>query len=78
VFFYGSILGVFILAMIRRSRATGAFVGMVAGISVVGAVAFGLPQVAFLWHNVIGAVTVVAVGLLVSAFSPAPPTPVTR
>ena len=72
-FFYGSILGVFILAMIRRSRATGAFVGMVAGISVVGAVAFGLPQVAFLWHNVIGAVTVVVVGLLISAFSPAPP-----
>jgi SSS family solute:Na+ symporter len=72
-FFYGSILGVFLLAMVRRSRATGAFVGMVAGISVVGAVAFGLPQVAFLWHNVIGAVTVVVVGLLVSAFSPAPP-----
>jgi solute:Na+ symporter, SSS family len=72
-FFYGSILGVFILAMIGRSRAGGAFVGLVSGISVVGAVAFGLPQVAFLWHNVIGAVTVVVVGLLVSAFSPAPP-----
>ena len=67
-FFYGSILGVFILAMIKRSRATGAFTGMLAGISVVGAVAFGLPKVAFLWHNVIGAVTVVIVGLVVSAF----------
>jgi solute:Na+ symporter, SSS family len=67
-FFYGSILGVFILAMIKRSRATGAFIGMLAGISVVGAVAFGLPKVAFLWHNVIGAVTVVIVGLVVSAF----------
>jgi SSS family transporter len=77
-FFYGSILGVFVLAMVRRSRARGAFVGLLAGISVVGAVAFGLPQVAFLWHNVIGAVTVVVVGLLVSAFSPAPPTPVAR
>jgi Na+/proline symporter len=77
-FFYGSILGVFVLAMVRRSRATGAFVGLMAGISVVGAVAFGLPQVAFLWHNVIGAVTVVVVGLVVSAFSPAPPTPVAR
>jgi len=72
-FFYGSILGVFILAMIKRSRATGAFIGMLAGISVVGAVAFGLPKVAFLWHNVIGAVTVVIVGLVVSAVQRTPP-----
>ena len=72
-FFYGSILGVFILAMIKRSRATGAFTGMLAGISVVGAVAFGLPKVAFLWHNVIGAVTVVIVGLVVSAVQRTPP-----
>ena len=72
-FFYGSILGVFILAMIKRSLATGAFIGMLAGISVVGAVAFGLPKVAFLWHNVIGAVTVVIVGLVVSAVQRTPP-----
>ena len=72
-FVYGSILGVFILAMITRSRATGAFIGMLAGISVVGAVAFGLPKVAFLWHNVIGAVTVVIVGLVVSAVQRTPP-----
>jgi len=69
-FFYGSILGVFILAMIKRSRATGAFIGMLAGISVVGAVAFGLPKVAFLWHNVIGAVTVVVVGMALSLALP--------
>jgi len=30
---------------------------------VVAAVAFGAPDVSFLWHNVIGAVTVVIVGL---------------
>jgi hypothetical protein len=30
---------------------------------------FGRPDVAFLWHNVIGAVTVVVVGLVVSSFS---------
>ena len=66
-FFYGSILGVFLLAMIPRSRATGAFIGLVTGMSVVGAVNFGRPAVAFLWHNVIGAVTVVVVGLVVSS-----------
>jgi hypothetical protein len=30
---------------------------------------FGRPDVAFLWHNVIGAVTVVVVGLLVSSLT---------
>ena len=62
-FFYGSILGVFLLAMLPRARALGAFVGLIAGMSAVAAVSFGLPQVSFLWHNVIGAVTVVVVGM---------------
>ncbi len=62
-FFYGSILGVFILAMIPRARAFGAFVGLITGMATVAAVSFGAPSVSFLWHNVIGAVTVVAVGL---------------
>jgi Na+/proline symporter len=48
-FFYGSILGVFILAMIKRSNATGAFVGLLAGMASVAAVSFGLPSVSFLW-----------------------------
>ncbi|HRQ77128.1 MAG TPA: sodium:solute symporter [Gemmatimonadaceae bacterium] len=65
-FFYGSILGVFLLAMIPMARGVGAFVGLIAGMSTVAAVAFGAPQVSFLWHNVIGALTVVAVGLLLS------------
>jgi Na+/proline symporter len=69
-FFYGSILGVFILALLtKRATATGAFVGLIAGMIVVLSVAFGLPQVAFLWHNLIGAVVVVAVGMAVSAVS---------
>jgi solute:Na+ symporter, SSS family len=69
-FFYGSILGVFILALLtKRATATGAFWGLVAGMVVVLSVAFGLPQVAFLWHNLIGAVVVVVVGLAVSSFS---------
>jgi SSS family solute:Na+ symporter len=65
-FFYGSILGVFILAMIKRSRANGAFFGLIAGMVTVGAVSFGAPQISFLWHNVIGAVAVVVAGLLIS------------
>ncbi len=62
-FFYGSILGVFLLAMIPRARATGAFFGLIAGMAAVGVVNVGAPSVSWLWHNVIGAVTVVAVGL---------------
>ncbi len=72
-FFYGSILGVFLLAMIPRSRALGAFVGLLAGMVTVGSVSFGAPSVSFLWHNVIGAVTVLIVGSLLS-WGPAPVT----
>jgi solute:Na+ symporter, SSS family len=65
-FFYGSILGVFLLAMIPRTRGLGAFVGLLAGMAAVAAVNFGTPSVSFLWHNVVGAVTVVVVGTLLS------------
>ena len=65
-FFYGSILGVFILAMTTRARGTGAFIALFAGMGAVAALSFGAPQVSFLWHNVVGAVTVVSVGLLLS------------
>jgi SSS family transporter len=68
-FFYGSILGVFLLAMIGRARALGAFIGLISGMAVVASVSFGAPQVSFLWHNVIGAVTVVVVGMLLSVGS---------
>ena len=74
-FFYGSILGVFLLAMIPRARATGAFIGLIAGMLTVAAVNFGAPQVAFLWHNVIGAVTVVVVGMLVGGGQSSPSRP---
>jgi Na+(H+)/acetate symporter ActP len=68
-FFYGSILGVFLLAMIPAGRATGAFFGLIAGMAAVAWVSFSMPAVSFLWHNVIGAVVVVAVGLLLSGRS---------
>ena len=45
---------------------TGAFVGLIAGMAAVAAVNFGAPKVSFLWHNVVGAVTVVIVGILLS------------
>src|SRR5688572_14956619 len=72
-FFYGSILGVFLLAMIPRARAVGAFWGLIAGMGAVASVSFGLPQVAFLWHNVVGAVTVVVVGMVLSVSGTAQP-----
>ena len=69
-FFYGSILGVFLLAMVPRARAAGAFVGLLVGMGVVAAVTFGAPGVSFLWHNVIGALTVVGVGVVLSLRGP--------
>jgi len=71
-FFYGSILGVFLLAMVPRARAIGAFVGLLAGMGAVASVAKFAPEVSFLWHNVIGAVTVVVVGTLLSALGSRP------
>jgi Na+/proline symporter len=65
-YFYGSILGVFILAIgFPRATATGAFIGLIGGMTAVGFAAT-FTKVAFLWHNVTGAVAVVVIGLLVS------------
>jgi Na+/proline symporter len=65
-FFYGSILGVFILAVgVPRATSNGAFIGLLAGMSLVAWTAT-YTKVAFLWYNVIGAVTVVIVGGMVS------------
>jgi SSS family solute:Na+ symporter len=67
-FFYGSILGVFILAMIPRARASGAFVGMIISLALVGWTSWTRPDVSFLWYNAIAAVAAVVIGLAVSAF----------
>ncbi len=74
-FFYGSILGVFLLAMVSRARGVGAFMGLLAGMGAVAAVTFGAPDVSFLWHNVIGAATVLAVGVLLMGRKAAPRSP---
>jgi SSS family solute:Na+ symporter len=65
-FFYGSILGVFILAIAsKRATGTGAFVGLIGGMATVGYVAT-YTKVEFLWLNVVGAVAVYVIGLAVS------------
>jgi len=67
--FYGSILGVFILAVgFPRANSTGALAGMVAGMTVIVSLAT-FTKLAFLWHNPIGAFVVVSVGLAVSALT---------
>jgi len=68
-FFYGSLLGVFVLALgFRRVNGHGAFFGLIGGMTVV-AIFAAHPQtkgVSFLWHNPIGMIAVVTVGILVS------------
>ncbi len=64
---YGSLLGVFILAILtRRATARGAFWGLLAGIAAVFAVAIELPWITYLWYNLIGALVVVLVGMAIS------------
>jgi SSS family transporter len=71
-YFYGSILGVFGLAVLTpRATARGAFYGLFAGMAAVALVST-LTPVAFLWYNVVGAVTVFAAGLLITAVAPGP------
>jgi SSS family transporter len=72
-FFYGSLLGVFMLAILtKRATPNGAFFGLIAGMAVVLIVAFTTP-IAFLWHNLIGAVVVVVVGMAISVLAPERP-----
>jgi Na+/proline symporter len=77
-YFYGSILGVFLLAIgWKRANGHGAFIGLIAGMAAVGYVNT-FTSVEFLWLNVVGAVVVFAVGAIVSAVIPqraAAPTP---
>ena len=68
-YFYGSILGVFVLAFIPRANAVGAVVGLAGGMSLVG-LAATYTKVHFLWHNVTGVVGVVVVGMIVSLVTP--------
>jgi len=63
-FFYGSVLGVFVLAIgTRWATSSGAFFGLLSGMAAVAAVAF-LTDISFLWYNVVGAAVVIGIALL--------------
>jgi SSS family solute:Na+ symporter len=69
--FYGSLLGVFVLAFwFRRVSGTGAFVGMLVGEAAIFA-AFLFTGISFLWYNVIGCAVVIVTGLAISPWWPA-------
>ncbi len=64
--FYGSLLGVFVLAFFfRRVRGTAAFIGLLVGEAVVFW-AFLFTGISFLWYNVIGCVVVVTAAVIVT------------
>jgi uncharacterized sodium:solute symporter family permease YidK len=66
-YFYGSILGVFLLAVLApRVRGWAATLALFVGMGAVVAVAL-LTPIHFLWYNVVGAVTVFLVGTLLTA-----------
>jgi Na+/proline symporter len=69
-FFYGGMLGVFVLAFFfPRVRARGAFYGVMAGEAVIFA-AYFFTKIAFLWYNVIGCLVVVLTGVVISSLEP--------
>ena len=70
-FFYGSLLGVFILAVgTRRATSPGAVWGLVGGMVTVTYVAV-TSNISFLWLNVVGATAVFVVGMAISILFPA-------
>ena len=71
--FYGSLLGVFLLAfMVKRATANGAFFGLIIGLlSVIAVSAF--TEIAWLWYNVVGTVIVLIVGLALQGPEDSPP-----
>jgi Na+/proline symporter len=72
-YFYGSILGVFLLAVLTpRASARGAFYGLMIGMAAVFAVS-RYTAVHFLWYNVVGAAAVFVSGLAITALSAGPP-----
>ena len=65
-YFYGPILGVFLLAfMVRRASAAGAFWGLIAGETAVLVVA-RCSSISWLYYNVVGVAVVLAVGTIIS------------
>jgi len=66
-FFYGSLLGVFLLAfLVKRANGTGAFFGLIVGMFSVAAVAT-FTNISWLYYNVVGTLVVLAVGVVISS-----------
>ena len=65
-YFYGSLLGAFVLAALPRTNGHGAFCGMLAGMAVT---VWAAQELAFLYLNAVGTVTVVVVGGAISLVS---------
>lgn len=66
--FYGGMLGVFVLAFFfRRVGSNAAFIGVLAGEAAIFSAAL-FTKIAWLWYNVIGCLTVLAVALAISLF----------
>ena len=62
-YFYGSLLGVFVLAIaFPKTTANGAFWGLLAGMVTVGIVE-ATTEISFIWYNIVGTVAVVVVGV---------------
>lgn len=78
-FFYGPILGAFVLAALLPNRgARRAVPAIAAGVAAVWAVellprALGVPGISYLYYNLVGAGVTVAVGRILSAVRPSPP-----
>ncbi|MCH2400764.1 MAG: sodium:solute symporter, partial [Pirellulales bacterium] len=63
-YFYGSLLGVFVLAVgFRRASASDAFWGLIGGMITVGLVA-STTNISYLWYNLVGVVAVCLIGSL--------------
>lgn len=68
-FFYGSLLGVFVLAfVVPSSKSVGAFYGLLFGMASVWIASY-FTDIAFLWFNVVGCLVTVAAGTIISALS---------
>lgn len=71
-YFYGALLGVFLLAIfVRRANGTGAFAGVIAGMAAVWLV-ITFAEISFLYNNAVGAIVSVIIGYGVSLLAPAP------
>jgi Na+/proline symporter len=66
--FYGTMLGIFLLAFyIKSVKGPAAFIGALSG-EIVVLYCFQFTSIAWLWYNVIGCFVVVGVGIILSVF----------